>query len=73
MQEPFYRELKGLEWTFDTVASTYEKIRPGGAIGVDFRKESCVCFYGWFIYGADRSSEEKSLSGGGFDAACTCA
>lgn len=22
-------ELKGLEWTFDTVASTYEKLRPG--------------------------------------------
>lgn len=21
--------LKGLEWTFDTVASTYEKLRPG--------------------------------------------
>lgn len=21
--------IKGLEWTFDTVASTYEKIRPG--------------------------------------------
>ena len=22
------REKKGLEWTFDTVASTYEKLRP---------------------------------------------
>ena len=21
--------LKGLEWTFDTVASTYERLRPG--------------------------------------------
>lgn len=21
--------VKGLEWTFDTVASTYEKLRPG--------------------------------------------
>ena len=21
--------LKGLEWTFDTVATTYEKLRPG--------------------------------------------
>lgn len=21
--------MKGLEWTFDTVASTYEKFRPG--------------------------------------------
>lgn len=21
--------IKGLEWTFDTVASTYEKFRPG--------------------------------------------
>ena len=21
--------IKGLEWTFDTVASTYEKLRPG--------------------------------------------
>ena len=29
MQEPFYKDLLGLEWTFYTVASTYEKIRPG--------------------------------------------
>ena len=29
MEVFFMPVLKGLEWTFDTVASTYEKLRPG--------------------------------------------
>lgn len=34
--------LKGLEWTFDTVASTYEKLRPGYV-----EELSIICLYSY--------------------------